>query len=74
MENGPNPYYPGNLPFIFSNTLRLVAYPFPNMVLTKITTTGGNQSVQMFVMTPSVTTLVGGFSLGNLVPCFQPPT
>jgi hypothetical protein len=28
----------------------------------------------MFVMTPSVTTLVGGFSLGNLVPCFQPPT
>jgi hypothetical protein len=28
----------------------------------------------MFVMTPSVTILVGGFSLGNLVPCFQSPT
>jgi hypothetical protein len=27
----------------------------------------------MFVMTPSVTTLVGGFSPRNLVPYFQPP-
>jgi hypothetical protein len=41
----PNPYYLRNLPFIFSNTLALAAYPFLNMVSIEKIAIGGNQGV-----------------------------
>jgi hypothetical protein len=69
----PNPYYPGNLPLTFSNTLGPMAYSFSNMVSIIITTTGGSQGVQTSMMIPLVIAPVGRFSIGNLVPYFQLP-
>jgi hypothetical protein len=40
-----NPYYLGNPLVTFSNTIGLAAYPFPNMVFTRIVTNGGSQGV-----------------------------
>jgi hypothetical protein len=80
-NNIPNPwttilnsYYTTNPPFTFSNTPTPMAYPFLNMVSTGIATTRGSQGVQVFVITPSVTVPIGGFSPINHVPYFQPPT
>jgi hypothetical protein len=70
----PNPYYLGNLPLIFSNALGLAAYPFSNMVSTKNFAIGGNQGVQAFVMTFTITVPIGWFYTKNPVPYFQPPT
>jgi hypothetical protein len=63
----PNPYYPRNLPLTFPNTSRHVAYPFPNVVSTRIVVTRESKGVQMIVP-------ISGFYTGNLVPYFQPPT
>jgi len=69
----PNPYYPRNPPFTFSNTHGPMAYPFLNMVSTKIVTIRGSQGVQVFVMTPSIIVPIGELSPINHVPHFQPP-
>ncbi len=50
----PNPYYSRNPPLTFSNTPGFVAYPFLNMVSTKIITTEGSHGVQAYVMTPMI--------------------
>jgi hypothetical protein len=39
----PNPYYVGNLPLTFSNTIGPAAYPFLNMVSIKIVVNKGSQ-------------------------------
>jgi hypothetical protein len=69
-----NPYYLGNLPLTFFNTINLIAYPFPNMVSTKIFIIKGSQGVQTFVMISTIIVPTNRFSIKNLVPYFQPPT
>jgi hypothetical protein len=68
----PSPYYLGNPPLTFSNTISPTTYPFPNMVFIGIVATRGSQGVQTFVMIPSIIAPTGGFSIRNLVPYFQP--
>jgi hypothetical protein len=70
----PNPYYPRNFPLTFSNTPRLVAYPFLNMVSTGNVAIGGSKYVQVSVMTPPIATPIGKFSTQNSVAYFQLPT
>jgi len=70
----PNPYYPNNPPLTFSNTPKLMAYPFPNMVSIGIVAIEGSHGVQMSMLTPPVTIPTSGFSIGSMVPYFQSPT
>jgi len=65
-----NPYYRGNLPLTFLNTSKLAAYPFPNLVSTKIVATKGSQGVQVFAMAPQITIPINGFSTKNPIPYF----
>jgi len=51
-----------------------MAYPFLNMVSTEIGATGRNQGVQAFVVTLVIIDPSSGFSIGNSMPYFQPPT
>ncbi len=70
----PNPYYPRNLQLTFSKTLGPATYLFPNIVSTRIATTKGSQGVQVFVMTPLVTTPTSELFTENQMPYFQSPT
>jgi hypothetical protein len=69
-----NPYYLGNVPLIFSNTIELVAYSFMNTMSTKIVATRGSQGVQVSMMIPLGIAPTDKFSTENLVPYFQLPT
>jgi hypothetical protein len=69
----PDFYYLSNPPLTFSNRIGPTTYPLPNMVFIEIVTTRGGQGVQVSVMTPLVTTPIGGFSTGNPLPYFQLP-
>jgi hypothetical protein len=69
----PNPYYLGNLPLTFSNTLGPTTYPFSNMVSIGIATIGENQGIQAFVMTTPVAIPISRYSTINLMPYFQLP-